>query len=467
MAIPHTREPSRFNDSDYGEFCDVLEQFLSSPSSLPHRPEHLVAQQQTLGQAYQNKLDEYRHSREDSGAATTTMDSAAEALADKMRWLKFALPTLTPGSDAILEPFGLDKDIPLAQAELKDYADVVWAHWQDVSNEPLFAPLKQKIDTVGGAITAFQSAIDTQIAAQDKMYRLQNEKDDARNAHNDLERDIFKWYRIYYKDPKDHYWEQTPWGIATGKKLPAPKNFAFDKIAGMFSWDIVADADEYEVQYSEHGESEDWTTLYKGAANETNNKPSAPDVYDFRVRAIKGNNEGKWSKTLVVNIEFPAPGMLMYDMFRNDFSWQFVPGATKYELEILNITTQETTTIETPNNQKRLELAKGDYSVKVRAVKEASDPIYSPWSSDVLFIIKPMPGQFKYNPGLKELSWDSVAGANTYEVRKEGSFGFEYLGPDTEFILDLPAGQYKFRVRGGDDMANWWSAWSEELVVDV
>ncbi|MCK4415488.1 MAG: hypothetical protein KAY32_18275, partial [Candidatus Eisenbacteria sp.] len=243
MAIPHTRDPSRFDDSDYGEFSDILEQFLGSPSSLPHRPKHLVAQQQILGQAYRDKLDEYYHFREDSGTATTAMDAATGALADKMRWMKFALPSLTPGSDAILEPFGLDKDIPNAQAKLKDYADVVWAHWQDVSNDPLFDPLKQEIDTVGVVRTAFQSALDAQIAAQDKMYRLQNEKDDAREAHNNLERDIFKWYRIYYKDPRDEYWEQTPWGKAPGAKIPAPKNFAYSKVAEKFSWDKVADAD--------------------------------------------------------------------------------------------------------------------------------------------------------------------------------------------------------------------------------
>jgi len=168
-----------------------------------------------------------------------------------------------------------------------------------------------------------------------------------------------------------------------------------------------------------------------------------------------------------VDDKFPAPGMLMYDQFRNDFSWEKVSGATGYELEIVNKTTQETTTIATPNNQKRQELIKGDYAVKVRAVKEASEPVYSKWSGDVLFTVKPAPGQLKYNQGLNELSWDSVAGANTYEVRKDGSFAAVYLGPDTKFGLDLPAGQYKFRVRGGDDMANWWSEWSEILIVDV
>ncbi len=164
---------------------------------------------------------------------------------------------------------------------------------------------------------------------------------------------------------------------------------------------------------------------------------------------------------------FPAPAKLMYDYFRNDFTWNPVEKATGYELEVKNKLTQETSIFKTELNQKRVPLEKGDYITKVRAVKEASDAEYSKWSGDVPFTVKPAPDKFKYNPGLKELSWDSVAGANTYEVRKDGSFGFEYLGPDTKFVLDLPAGQYKFRVRGGDDMANWWSEWSEILSVTV
>ena len=165
--------------------------------------------------------------------------------------------------------------------------------------------------------------------------------------------------------------------------------------------------------------------------------------------------------------EFPAPKMLMYDQFRNDFSWEQVSGATGYELEIINKTTQETITIETTANQKRQELSKGDYAVKVRAVKVSSDPTYSKWSGDVLFVIKPLPANFKYDAPTKKLKWNLVVGANIYEVRKDGSFDPIYLGADTEFVLDLPAGQYSFRVRGGNDAENWWSAWSEILVVNV
>ena len=258
--------------------------------------------------------------------------------------------------------------------------------------------------------------------------------------------------------------------IWTENKPPHPAEFIYDETAGEFQWTPVVDVDNYEIDYRLTGASGDWTQLYKGAATSTADRPPDAGEYDFRIRSWKGDDSGAWSGALVVN--FPeealsAPGMLMYDQFRNDFSWQFVAGATGYELESVNKTTQETTTIATPNNQKRQELATGEYATKVRAVKATSEPTHSPWSSDVLFTVKPAPGQLKYNPGLKKLSWDAVAGATMYEVRKDGSFAPEYLGPDTEFTINLPAGQYQFRVRGGEDMANWWSEWSEILVVDV
>jgi len=80
---------------------------------------------------------------------------------------------------------------------------------------------------------------------------------------------------------------------------------------------------------------------------------------------------------------------------------------------------------------------------------------------------KPVPISFKYNPGLKQLSWDTVVDATMYEVRQEGSFAPVYFGSDTSFVLDLPAGKYKLRVRAGDEMQNWWTEWSDPLSVVV
>jgi len=174
-----------------------------------------------------------------------------------------------------------------------------------------------------------------------------------------------------------------------------------------------------------------------------------------------GKSPGKDDK------KFPAPKMLMYDQYRNEFSWSAVPETNKYELEITKDGSQPVIA-ETDKNMKRVELEDGDYSSKVRAIKkENGKSIYSKWSDVFDFVIKPAPEHFKYNPGLKELSWSPVAGATMYEVRQEGSFTPIYFGSDTSFVLDLPAGQYKLRVRAGDEMQNWWTEWSETLLVVV
>ncbi len=165
--------------------------------------------------------------------------------------------------------------------------------------------------------------------------------------------------------------------------------------------------------------------------------------------------------------KFPAPAKLLYDQFRNDFSWNPVEKATRYELEVKNKLTQEKITIETELNQKRLPLTKGEYEARVRAFKEASDEVASDWSDVIVLKIAETPGHFKYNPGQKEFSWDSVAGANMYELQKEGSFAAVYLGPDTKFGIVLEPGQYRFRVRAGNEIEHWGGQWTEWLSVDV
>jgi len=165
--------------------------------------------------------------------------------------------------------------------------------------------------------------------------------------------------------------------------------------------------------------------------------------------------------------KFPAPTKLIYDQFRNDFTWNPVEKATRYELEVKNKLTQEKITIKTELNQKRVPLEKGEYEAKVRAIKEASAEVASDWSDVLELSIAEAPGHFKYNPGQHEFSWDSVAGANMYELQKEGSFAAVYLGPDTEFVLELEPGQYKFRVRAGNEIEHWWGQWTEWLEIDV
>ncbi len=384
MAVRHTREPDRFSDSQYGAFAVSVTTFLESDYSLPHRPDHLVASQKTLQVDFNVKYDLYNASDKERDEANKAYLAVIKALIKLINWAKSALPSLTPGSEEILLPFGLDEPTPRVYSEIKNYADRVDAHWQTVRDEPLFAVVKSGMDEFKKLRDDYDKTFVEQDLAQTKVHALQNDMDDAREAHHDVERAIFNWYRGFYQSGQEEWWTESPWGKTPG-------------------------------------------------------------------------GDGKLA----------APTKLMYDQFRNDFTWNPVEKATGYELEIFNIATQEKVTIETELNQKRVPLLKGEYIAKVRAVKKASDAEYSKWSSDVALTIAEAPGHFKYNPGQHEFSWDSVAGANMYELQKEGSFAAVYLGPDTEFVIELDPGQYRFRVRAGNEIEHWWGQWTEWLVVDI
>ena len=468
MGIQHIRNPYSLDDDHYGEFCDKMKEFLADDRSLPHRPEHMVADQITLADNYNSVLDAFHTAQNTANTATTDAENAIKVLTEKIRWMQIVLPTLTPGNDDILKPFGLDKSIPDAYAAIKNYADAIWAKWEEIGDEQVFVPLKADIDKLDNFIKAFESARDSQITFIEEAHQRQNEKDSAREAHNKLERAIFTWYRSNYTNPHDNYWTDTPWGKAPAPKLPAPKNFAYDKVAEKFSWDTVADADEYEVQYSEHGKDDDWTTLYKGAANETNNKPSEPDVYDFRVRGFKGENEGNWSKEIVVNFPeggaLPAPTMLMYDQFRNQFTWMFVAGATGYELEIDDGIIGWVQLYKGPKNHVVHDLHDGVYKVRVRAYRGAE---LSDWSHTIeVSIIFPDPEDLEYNSGSKRFEWKKSTGATIYHLIQKSPREDVYMGPDTECKWVFQ-GTRLFRVRAGDEAEAMWGEWSEWLDVSV
>ena len=87
-------------DADFDTFCYVnMKAFLAEPNSLPNRPDHLVAQQATLADAFHAKIDEYRNACGIRDNATSAFGEAAKAIREKLRWMQMALPGLTPGSN--------------------------------------------------------------------------------------------------------------------------------------------------------------------------------------------------------------------------------------------------------------------------------------------------------------------------------------------------------------------------------
>lgn len=212
--MQHVREPYNLGDSDYGEFSLDLEEFLGDDRSLPYRPAHLVADIASKGLAFRQKLDAMNTALATRKTASNTIKNCVGEIDRLVRWMRNILPTLS--DDSILLPFGLDRKVPDGYAELKDYADTVDAHWQTVKLEPLFAPVAVRMDDLAGLIATYETARALQITADGEYDQLQNEKDIARGEFHEAERLVFNWFAAHYPDGQDMYWEQTPWGKASG-----------------------------------------------------------------------------------------------------------------------------------------------------------------------------------------------------------------------------------------------------------
>jgi hypothetical protein len=212
MSIQHVRYPLLLTDHEYGEFTQSLEEFLGDDRSLSNRPTHLVADQIAKGVAYRDILDAMDLALATRKTSSDKMKFVVDDLRKKLRWMQVILPTLS--DESILIPFGLNREVPVPYAALKDMADTADAYWQSVLAEPLFAPVVAGCDELSVLITGYETERSIQISAAGEYSQRQNEKDAARAGHHATERAIFNWYRSFYPDAQDDYWEQTPWGKA-------------------------------------------------------------------------------------------------------------------------------------------------------------------------------------------------------------------------------------------------------------
>jgi len=214
MTIQHKREPYDYSDADYVGFTEDVEQFLGDDRSLPDRPDHLIAQQAATGAAYRATYVAMNAALGLRKQASDTIANTVKLLKKKLNWMKTVLPTLS--DESILLSFGLDKPVPVAYSEIKAMADAADVYWQTVALDPLYAPFADGCNELAPLIAIYDSARATQVAADGEYSQRQNEKDLARAAHHEVERDIFTIYTATYPDPYDDYWTNTPWGKASG-----------------------------------------------------------------------------------------------------------------------------------------------------------------------------------------------------------------------------------------------------------
>ena len=224
MAFQHTRRPEKLSDDDYGAFCDKMKQFLAEGNSLPYRPTQFVAEQILRADAYNAALDEFKAAESNMHTSSRVVKAAVDGISAKLLWFKYILPTMIIGPDTLIEEFGLDGEMPEEYAKFKNLGDEVLTHWNARRAEPIFAPIVADGDLLAGILASYDSAVAAQNTAQNVYSMKSVAKNEARDSHHEIEREIFNWYRAHYPKPEDDYWVKTPWGKSSGGEgePPAP-----------------------------------------------------------------------------------------------------------------------------------------------------------------------------------------------------------------------------------------------------
>jgi len=184
--------------------------FLADDISAEGRPEHMVAQQIALADAYIAVHDAVNAAKNKQLDASDKAEKALISIQEKLVWFKTTLPTLTPGDDSILIQFGLQKPLPDKKAEIRDLGDAVNERWQEVRAAALYAPIRVLGDELEPFLIEHETQEDIQIAMAQEYGQRQEEREVARREHHVIERAIFNWYRGLHPDPFVSWWTQTP-----------------------------------------------------------------------------------------------------------------------------------------------------------------------------------------------------------------------------------------------------------------
>ena len=303
---------------------------------------------------------------------------------------------------------------------------------------------------------------------------------------------------------------ETPQNARPTRAAPWPPS---NGIAIIIEWDVVADADEYEVRWVRDGHEEravvprkDWegmesATLVTSYRDYWLRDPE-PGVYDFAVRARNAGGNSEWSPTIRHHVrDTPAPPQAIVDGVDLVFSWSRSDGATGFEVcwmrEYGGCSDSSFARV-TETNLRIPNVRPGEYQVMLResgvwlsdwspwtfitmpdrglpesAFVDEPDPFYvwRPEPNDLGTLPGPQGLRVRFNGSQLRFDWDVLPGAGEYALcrtRPEGGCWNTRVPRKT--LQGLPAGTHYFRVLGWEFLVDGGfrgGQWSDEIVVEV
>lgn len=219
MSVEYTRDPASLSYDDYKGWIrlEVLK-FLVDHEGDSDFPSHIVPDIgafETMIDAYDAAFDPYFTLIDQANAKNKLFTTAAEALADKLQQIKYALPTIAPDPD-ILADFNLASGVPEDRDLLLTVAGNALTHWADVSADPMFGPV---VGDFTALQTLYSDCIDARLVyvdREDQRQAAQNSVLATREALHVTERKVFNWYRSRHPNGQDEWWTNSPWGKTSG-----------------------------------------------------------------------------------------------------------------------------------------------------------------------------------------------------------------------------------------------------------
>ena len=226
-----SRTPYYLKDDDYDNFLLGIEKYHDDHGADPDFYPHWAVLE-PLTAAFHAAYQALVAAKQLIKATKTTFDDNVKALRENMIQLRRQLPILLRDEN-ILGYFGLEDEVPEDVDLLKVNARICRDYWAALcvpAPPPEYLPLQEKLDAMALLITAVEDAQEAYADAIRDREDARIVKDEAREACNAEEREMFGWYRGIWTKPDDDRWSATPWGASSGGSSgggepPAPENW--------------------------------------------------------------------------------------------------------------------------------------------------------------------------------------------------------------------------------------------------